>query len=1067
MRHRRSGTGPSIFIRFFSFFLRNRIVSKVVIISAFLLGGYSLFRLRRENMPRIDSDRMLITIVRNGYSSRDLEMSSVIPVEEKLSDIRGIKEYSSVIYEGGARIDVRLDEDARPAEKTKDDIYREITRGNIPDLPSDLDRLSVKEIEYDSKPVYLFALREENKEGSGNPEQNPFLLNDVARNMREALKRLPGVSGAETIGYEDPVVYIKVDHRKARARFISLDEIIRSIRNRNIRSTGGTLQSLSAEETILTIGEFENFREVGDVIVRSNFNDEKIRVKDLALIRKKPDEQIKTRVHTNNRKSIIFIVSKKGNRDIIRTVKEIKTFLKNSSLRPPSVRIQEIWDEGKEVEAPLKVMIGNILLGIVLIILILIIFLDMRTALWTSFGLPFSILLTFFVLYITGNTINSVSLVAMIIVVGMLVDHGIVIAEIIYEKQKRRSSRSGEEIAAEGVQEIIAPVFMTILTTIFSFVPLLLIRGLLGKLSKVIPLVVVSALLISFFEAVFILPGHIARRHSGSSSKPRKKNRRNRWFRSWIRAYQGILKIFLRFRKTFFILFLLAVSGGIFLSFAPFRNFVFFWDGAVSKIDIVLTVPEGMPIEEHEAAASRVEKAILKAVPSSLRLSLTGEIRPWGEEGEEKEKTRLKLYLVPQEERDISAYALVRALKKQLKPENFPPIKQISVGVDTTVFGGKPISVRLIGDDIETLKKKSLEMETFLKSVPGVTDVKNSLDQKNREIYFRFDFEKMARYGVSVGDVARTVRAAYNGIEAGSRRTLRGKLSFVVKMDDDFRKDPKTLLELYVPTPAGRLIQLKQIARLQRREGLPVIRHYNGNRYASLTAGADQDRTTPLIVIKKIKDRFGKEIKRNPYLFMTFGGEAETTADLIRDLGAAFLIAVVLIFLSIAFLFESFLQPLLVLVPIPLGFLGALMSLTLHGAPLSSLGGIGLVGLAGVIVNDSLIMVDFLNKLVRDYPNQSGSRILPLIIKGAGKRFRPILLTTVSTVCGLIPTIYGIGGEAGWLKPAVIVLAYGLIAATLGTLFFLPAVYLLLYDIKYAFRSLFRGRKEKLLSRRP
>lgn len=363
---------------------------------------------------------------------------------------------------------------------------------------------------------------------------------------------------------------------------------------------------------------------------------------------------------------------------------------------------------------------------------------------------------------------------------------------------------------------------------------------------------------------------------------------------------------------------------------------------------------------------------------------------------------------------------------------------------------GEPIEINIIGNYKNYAQLLKTDITDILNKIDGVTDIDDDQKEGKKELKLNFDYDKMAQLGINVASVSQAVRTAYEGMVATSIQTTNEELDFRVKIDDAFQRDERFLMDLLVPNKLGRLIRLNDFATYNVQKSKSIINHYNSQRVITITANIVGDKTTPSNVMERVKTWFEEQKTHYPGIELKYGGEAQETKETLKDLAFAFIIAIILIYFVLILLFKSLGQPIIVMVTIPFGIIGAILALIIHGIPLSFLAMIGIIGLSGVIVNDSVIMVDFINKVFR--ADKKKENLRALIATGAKKRLRPVILTTLTTVAGLLPTIYGLGGDAGMLVPIVMSIAYGLSFATTLTLIFIPALYMIRLDVLMLFK---------------
>ncbi len=1036
--------------KYIEFFAKDKLLVNLIFISVFIIGLVLTFNIRRETFPPTDIDKMIITVAYPGASPADVELNAVIPVEEELSEITGIDQYTSVSIEGGAQIIVELDQDLDDKQSVKDEVFRDITLSNLTDVSDDVEDIVVMDLNSGLKSILKIGISI--KEGGGATEKDLYRAADI---LDAQLKRIDGVSETDMHGYLDREIHVKVDSNKMNDLYISLADVVSSIQNRNIRSSGGTMQSVYNEKSIVTMGQFENPMDVGDVIIRSGFEQRRVKVKDIANVEDGFEDQDVV-INVNGEKSVVIDIKKKENADIIKTVDRIKKYLEDNP--NPKFDLSVVADDSKSVKSLIDVVINNALIGFVLVFLVLLIFLDLRTSFWTAVSIPFCMFLVIIFMRFNNYSLNIMTLGAIITVLGMMVDDAIVIAEVIYEK--KRQGISPIMAAVEGTREVFSPVLVSILTTIFAFLPILMIKGTMGKFIFVFPVVIAVTLLFSLFEAVTILPNHLAQ------GKAKEKVSTDHWFGPFMRFYKKVLGRALKLRYGVLALFVVLLIGSVNFAGDSIRGFVLFWDNSNEYVDIDLDFPAGTSIEKTELLTKKLEKAVIKFIPEDELVSTFSQAGTHsGHSMNHDYWSTIQLKFVPINDRDRTAGMIVNDLREKIKENKLKGYSAIVVreqkaGPPT----GDPVDIKVISSDVKEAGAVMKTLQAMLSKIDGVKDIDSDKKDGKAELKFKFNYDKMAQYGMDVQTIASTVRTAYEGSEATYIQTLDEKLDFVVELQDRFKGSEAALMNLLIPNDSGRLIRLKEIASLQAGTSDSEINHFNGYRTISVTADVDTELTTPMKVQKTVKEEYAKISSKFGNTYLLFEGEAKESAETMSDLTTSFMIALFLIYIIVVLLFRSFSQPFVVMSVIPFGLIGVLVAFQLHGIPLSFMAIIGVIGLSGVVVNDSIIMVEFINKLKKKGA-ATKAELFDNISEGATQRLRPIIMTTVTTVAALLPTVYGIGGNALTLVPTVMAMAYGLLFATVLTLVFVPCLYMINEDISGLVRRI--GDKLKMIIRIP
>ena len=630
----------------------------------------------------------------------------------------------------------------------------------------------------------------------------------------------------------------------------------------------------------------------------------------------------------------------------------------------------------------------------------------------------------------------------------MLVDHGIVISESIYSY--KLEGLSSLEATIKGIKDVIAPVTVTILTTIVAFLPMLYIGGTMGKFIYVYPIIIAVALIASFFEAMFILPNHL------SHGRPKKKKRKDR-FAPIANLYQKSLIGILKVRYVIIFLFFALAAVTLYYTQDTIKNFVLLWENTSDAFFINLEAEEGTGLSQTSEFTKKIEDIVMKKIKDDERVSVRTTIghhtvKRTSSKGNHENWAQVAVYLVPQTERIRTVEDVMQDLKKEINVKKIKEFKKITYSKQ--VIGPSPgsaVDIKIVGKDEEIKKAVQEEIEGYLASLPGVMDIDNDQKFGKEELKITFNYERLAQLGLNVESVAQAVRTAYEGTIATSIQTTDQKLDFRVEIEDASKRDVKFLKNLLIPNAQGRLMKLGQFATISTRKGKSIINHYNGENVITITARVNKEITTSTQITQLVKEQFKNVPREYPGIFLQYKGEAEETEESLQKLIIAFIIAILLIYFLLVLLFKSLGQPIMILLTIPFGFIGVMLAFKAHGMPLSFMGLIGIIGLSGVVVNDSVVMVSFINKVIKTNKGRGSKYYIQKIAEGAKKRLRPIILTTLTTVAGLIPTAYGIGGDAKTLVPVVIAMAYGLLFATFLTLIFVPSIYMVGMDVKKLF----------------
>ena len=847
----------------------------------------------------------------------------------------------------------------------------------------------------------------------------------------------------EKFGYLAREIKVEVSREAMREYQIPLREIIVAIKGRNIRATGGSFESYTSEKNVVTLAQFRDPLEVGDVIIRSSFEGPLIKVKDLAIV-KDDFEDARILSSMDGKPAISFLVSKKENADVIRTVDAIRELAsRESKSLPEGTEILYSNDYSRYVRNRFDVVRWNGLMGLTFVIIMLTFFLNLRSAFWVAMGIPVALLGTIFLMPLFGVYLDSISLAAMIIVIGIIVDDAIIIAENI---QRHREKGEPPLVAAvEGIREVFLPVVTTVLTTFLVFVPMFFMTGVMGDFIFVIPLVISLALFVSLFEATIALPAHLIqglRHNREGAARPSRRN----WFHLLRDPFERILPRIIRFRYAFVGLFILLLVGSIWYA-ANFMKFTLFPSGMADQFHVLMELPTGTSLQATADKVREIEQIVgdLRGdeVESFVTRVGTQEVFGGGgfAPGENENWAYITVNLTPFAERSRTADQIVEELRqKSGELQGYDKMIYYVEGGGPPV--GKPITLRVVGSNDASRTQLAGSVQAFLGTLEGVKDIDHNDKLGKDQVEIQINYDKLSRLGLTVADVAQNVRIAYDGELVTSVRYGDEDVDFRVLLQEKVRKRPKLLNELLIPNQQGRLIPLKEIAKLQTGPGPSNYYHYDGERAITITADITKDKITPLEATDAVLNHF--HLDRDwPGMRFVVGGEAQETQKSMASLFRAFVLAVVAIYFLLILLFNSPSQPFMVMAAIPFGIMGVIFSFALHGEPFSFVAMLGVIGLGGVVVNDSLVLVNHINKLRRQRPDE---KLLKLVTEGTSDRLRAVILTTLTTVVGLTPLVYGFGGSDPYMAPMALALASGLLFATPITLILVPCLYVVSDD---------------------
>lgn len=1028
------------------YFVKQGAFVNIVTVMVFLAGGWSVFNINREVFPNIQFDVITVTTAYPGGAAESLERLVTNPLEQALREVDGIKEMTSYSVEGQSVIALQLDPDQTTADEAKVDIDDVVS--TITSLPEGAEEPRVTIMESKRRPVIDVTL-------SGEVEEAE--LRKTAKFLERELEKISEVAQVDFSGMRDLEIRIEAHVDKLKKFRISLPELVSAIQKNNINIPGGVSSAdtgQSKEIIIRTIGEYQGVEDVEDTVIRANSLGRSIRVKDVCTVTMTFAKE-KYRYRTNGSRSLNLRVLRKEHRDAINLVSKVRqTIDEQQSKINPAIKISFINDVSYYVKRRLHVLTNNMLIGLVLVLVILALILPLPIALVTVFGIPFAFLAVVAIFHFGSISLNLVSMMGLIIVVGMLVDDAIVITE-----NAQRFIEDGlnpEEAAIKGTQRIWAPVTASVMTTVIVFAPMMFMTGIFGKFIYFIPLAVIISLLVSLWECFFILPHHVASWVKTNKLRNGKSFFDTKIWRPLIeRPYLYVLDGMLKLRYLVILLALGLFGGAIYLAKEKV-GFVLFPPGGVYMFSISLQAETGVSLAETERLVRPYEEYIASLPDSELEdfVSIVGRQSMHNPRSMKRgaEYAQIMVYLTDALTRERDTSTIVEDVRSNVvQPEGLKVVSFQQVAGGPPV--GKAVSISVRGDEYEKILPAVQQLEEQLRTVEGVTDVENSHVTGKEEIRVRVKQEAAAAALLSLRDIGMAVRAAFEGIVATVIRNVDEEINLRVMLHQGQQQGAQALADIEIPNRRGQLIPLPKTAEWETTSGVSVYEHEDNQRQVTVTAEIDNKMTTSAKVNKFMREQVEEMADQHPALSFHFGGEDSDTKESMASLRVTFVFALLGIIFLLTLLFKNIYQPFIIAATIPLGILATIFAFYVHGMTLSFLAMIGIIALAGVVVNNAIVFVDFINSA-----RQRGLEKVAAIKDAAQRRLRPIFLTTITTSAGILPTAYGFGGLDPFVVPIALALGWGILGGALLTVLVLPAVVRISDDIAGIFWKIFRKR---------
>ena len=1021
------------------FLVRQKKFALVFSLAFIAIGVLSVIGMQRDQFPAVDFEILAVTTAYPGASPEDVEKSVTNVIENELLSVSGIKEITSTSREGISSIIVTLQADLKDVTTVKNDVRNAVNRvKSFPEEVADLPQV----LDFNVTEFPIITINIDGKNGNYNQARQ------ITDDLETALLKVKGVASIEKNGYLESEIQIKVDPIKLDQYNISVNEVISAISTRNARFTVGGNNQESLEKNIVILSEFQSIDEIKDVVIKSSFDGPVIRLDDIAnVFRGEEEETSITRV--NGTKGFVLQVKKQDQADIIRTVKRIRERVSELQVNyPDNIDIFYTDDSSEAVSNRLNIIIKNGYIGLALVLVVLGAFLSLRTAFWVAVSIPVTLLGTVFGLGLTGNTINLISLSGFILVLGIVVDDSIIIAESIHHYK----SKGGDlyKNVVMGLKRVIMPVVTTIISTMLVMSSFFLMSGILGKFIYVLPVVVIFALGISFLEITFALPAHLSTNKVG---------KQRTWFIPVENFYNRFMRYALRWRYLIVPLFIALL---VYTSFFAFKNIPFnlFPSRGATVIFANIEAPNGSSAAYTENIVIDVENIIVNEIGEDLD-SFTSTIGSYFTN-----VANIEIALTPTNDRERTAEDMEEKLKALV--ENVEGAEKINISLlRPGPPQGEDIEITLVAENDAQRNLAADRVEEILKSIDGVDNINRNDEIGKPRIETVLDFDEMARLGVDYQTVYRHLRTAYSGSYV-TDVTIAGKEEDVRIYIGNEDNTENFIKNTTVKNRQGNSIPMSKFSTLREIKGEPDFNHFDGDRSIKLTAsiadgrpkkkpsgvGQDQNfagdqsmKRGPPPSKTEILAMALKELNASvdfPQVSIITSGGAQESIESLQDFLRAFVVAIIGIFLLLAILFNSYSQPMLVLAAVPFSLIGVVWAFYFHGEPLSFFALTGSLALMGVIVNDSLVMVSHLN-YIKEKSAALEDKIV-WIARGSRDRLRAVVLTTLTTMAGVLPLAYGVGGTDVFLQPMVLALGYGLIFGTFLTLILLPCMYLMNYD---------------------
>ncbi|WP_339732137.1 efflux RND transporter permease subunit [uncultured Gimesia sp.] len=1028
--------------------INNSPAMNTLMVTVLGVGLVSLMMMRREVFPEFELEIILVSVPYPGASPDEVEEGICQKMEEAVRSIDGIKKMTSIANEGAGSLVLELRADVPDVQKILNEIRSEIDR--IPSFPELAEDPEVQQITFRQVAIEVAVIGPDNES-----ENSEWELRSVSERIRDELLQLKSVSQANIAGARDFQIDIEIPEATLRKYGLTLQDVARTVRRENLELPGGKL--ITDSQVLLLRGKNKHLigSEIEKIPLVTESGGVVLTVGDIGHV--KDDFSDTTMISEINGKPALSIsIERTAQEDLLAIVEQVRAYVETADL-PPGYSL-ELWkDQSIDVRDRMDLLTRNGLQGLILVFITLAIFLELRLAFWVALGIPISMFGACIVLYYTGQTLNMLSMFAFLMALGIVVDDAIVVGENIHEH--RQMGKSFLLAAIDGATEVLPSVCASVTTTVIAFMPLLFVSGIMGKFIAVMPIAVIAMLIISLLESTFILPCHLAHGKvpAGGTQQDQSEGFVGRKLNKFIeRVYLPVLKAALNYPSS-----ALAVAGALMLlsaglimgGFAPFNIFpktdyrmieatVQFPDGTPQAITGEATRKMQQSFEEldqdyQKEHGNSLIKLVRRNVGFGTRDESGGGV---GGSVEGSHVGKVSVEIVEAEERTLGSEAILDLWRERVG--EVPGVDRLTFGSPSMGPGGKPIEFKLLADakNLNELEAAVEACKQELATYPGVKDINDDSSPGKWEFQIKIK-DKARAMGVPLADVAETVRATYYGEEVMRLQRGRHEVKLMVRYPKEERRSLKGFDDIRIRTGDGSERPITELAEIDVKRGYSEINRIDQQRSITVSSDLNEKEGNAREIVQALKKPGGfmdQLLAKYPGVRVRWEGQQEQTDESVNSLIVGLMIAMASMFALLTVEFRSYIQPLIILGIIPFGIIGAVFGHAILGMELTLFSLFGLVALTGVVVNDSIVLIDFINHRIAD-----GLPLKAALLDAGQRRFRPVMLTSMTTIVGLAPILKETSFQAQIIIPMAASLIFGLMLATVLVLFLIPTYYYL------------------------
>lgn len=1018
-----------------AWFARNSVAANLLMWALLIGGMFSTVLINKEVFPSFNLNLLSITVAYPGAAPQEIEEGINIKIEEAIQDINGIKKVTSVASEGVGSITVEVEDDY-DVQIVLDEAKLRLDA--ISTFPVNIEKPQIFKIEPENNVIWV----------SVYGDMSLHDMKELAKSVRDDLTQLPAVTRAKVTGVRDYEIGIEVSEDKLREYGLTFSQVATAVQNSSIDLPGGSIRAEDGDILLRTKGQAYTGDDFANIVVTTRADGSRVMLPQVATIKDDFEERLEY-TRFNGKPAAIIEVTSVNDQNALDIAQQVKDYVeKRRATLPANAQLDTWGDLTHYLKGRLNMMMSNMFYGALLVFVILALFLDLKLAFWVMMGIPVCFLGTMLIMPLEpfSMTINMLTLFAFILVLGIVVDDAIVIGESAYSEVERHGHSIDNVI--RGAQKVAMPATFGVLTTIAAFIPMLMVSGPMGIIWKSIGMIVIMCLAFSLVESKFILPAHLAHMKFKKPGEPtgffgRFKEKFNNRVQHFIHhSYRNFLERCIQHRYNVIAAFIGVLILSVALVASGKVRWVFFPDIPSDFIQVQLEMDEGSSEQNTLKVVQEIEEALYKMNAKMEKDNGSEVVKHSFINMSSRTSAFIFAELTKGEDRNVDGETIATEWREQL-PELLSVKKLDFNARGNGGGGGGDISFRLTSSDLEELSAATRDLKQKLATYEGVYDIADNFSSGSHEIRLKIRPEAEA-LGLTLSDLARQVRYGFYGYEA--QRILRNKeeIKVMVRYPLEQRRTVGYLENMLIRTPQGKSVPFSTVAEVEKGESYASITRVDGKRAITINANANKNKVEPSKVVNEIQKDYLPQLQaKYPKIQTALDGGSLDEQNAMVGLIQGFFFALFTIYALMAVPLKSYSQPLIIMSVIPFGIIGALFGHLIQGLAMSVLSLCGIVALAGVVVNDSLILVDFVNRA-----REQGQSVRQAAVDSGCYRFRAIILTSLTTFVGLVPIILERSLQAQIVIPMATSLAFGILFSTVVTLILVPLLYIILDDAK-------------------